>query len=129
MPRPTSQSRRLSKKTPDEGGEAQGGLPHVQGRVVVRERASSGSQADHPQGMESYWREAAGEGASALRVDLPLRLRTPEERRGLLARAPHRQRRGVLAGFGELRQGSGSGQKKTRPARARSSRVAHSQEE
>ena len=69
----------------DESGAAQGGLPNSQGGAVVRRRAPSGFKADHPQSMESHRTEATGQGPSALRVDLPLRLRTPENRKSPLA--------------------------------------------
>ena len=79
---------------------------------VVRGRVPPGPQADHPQGVESHSREAHREGPPALRVELlPLRLRAPENRRGLLVNTPHRRGGGVLLGAGELlRPGSGSGQ-------------------
>ena len=48
------------KKALDEGYEAQGEIPYGEGRVVVRGRAPSGPQADHPQSVESYRRKAAG---------------------------------------------------------------------
>ena len=77
-----ARARGFQKQTPDEGGETQGGLSDDEGgRVVVRVRAPSGPQADHPQSMQSYRREAARQGPPALRVSLPLRLRAPENRR------------------------------------------------
>src|SRR5215208_8487644 len=102
-------NRRLSKKALDEGVETQGSLPDGQGRAVVRGRGSSGPQADRPQGMESHRSKTAREGSPALRVDLPLRLRAPQEWRGPLAHLAHRERRGVLDGFGALRYRSGGG--------------------
>jgi transposase len=48
------------KKALDEGYEAQGEIPHGEGRVVVRRRAPPGPQADYPQSVESYRRKAAG---------------------------------------------------------------------
>src|SRR5215203_1763315 len=102
-PRPTSMSRRLSKKALNEGDEAQGSLPDSQGGAVVRGRSPFGFEADRAQGMESHRSKTAREGPPALRVDLPLRLRAPQERRGPLAHLAHRERRGVLDGFGALR--------------------------
>jgi hypothetical protein len=55
--------------------------------------------------------------------------RALEERRGPLVDPTHRQRGGVLDGFGELRQGSGSGKEQTAPARARRRGMAHGQKE
>jgi hypothetical protein len=42
-------SERLSKKSPEEGGQAQGGPPDGEGAVVARGRAPFGLQGDHPQ--------------------------------------------------------------------------------
>src|SRR5215212_10193842 len=64
----------------------------------------------------------------AIRVDLPLRLRTPRKRRGPLAHPPHRERGTVLGGARELRQGGGSRNEEAHPARGRSSRLAHGEE-
>src|SRR5215216_7675577 len=122
-------SRRLSKKALDEGVETQGSLPDGQGGAVVRGRGSSGPKADHPQSVEPHRPKAACEGPPALRVELPLRLRAPQQRRGPLAHLAHRERRGVLDGFGALRKGSGSGKEKTHHPRTRSGRMAHGKEE
>src|SRR5215207_5764566 len=122
-------SRRLSKKALNEGVETQGSLPDGQGRAVVRGRSPFGFEADRAQGMESHRSKTAREGPPALRVDLPLRLRAPQERRGPLAHLAHRERRGVLDGFGALRKGSGSGKEKTHHPRTRSGRMAHGKEE
>lgn len=57
------EQRRLLKKAPDEGDEAQGGLPDGEGGVVVRGRAPPpGPQAHLTQGMVARGRESAGEG-------------------------------------------------------------------
>src|SRR5215218_1853378 len=61
--------------------------------------------------------EAARRGSPAIRVDLPLRFRTTENRRGPLAHPTHPQRGSFLLGTLQLRQGSGSGQEKAHPAR------------
>src|SRR5829696_1425446 len=80
--------------------------------------------------MESHRSKTAREGPPALRVDLPLRFRAPQQRRGPLAHLlAHRKGGGVLDGFGALRKGSGSGREKTHPARGRSGRMAHGKEE
>src|SRR5215212_10884967 len=79
--------------------------------------------------MEPHRSKTAREGSPALRVDLSLRLRAPQEWRGPLAHLAHRERRGVLDGFGTLRKGSRSGKKKTNHPRTRSGRMAHGKEE
>src|SRR5215210_9162518 len=79
--------------------------------------------------MGSDRTEANGQGPPALRVDLPLRLRAPQERRDPLAHPAQGQRGSVLLGPRTFRQGSRSGQEETHPARARSSRLAHRKEE
>jgi transposase len=129
MPRPTSTSRRPSKKAPHEGLEAQGEVSHGQGGALVRGRAPPGAKADRAQGVVPRGRKAAGEGPPTIRMDLPLRLRSPRQRAGPLAHPPHRERRGVLGGPGAFRQGGGGGQHETHPARAGQRRVAHGQEE
>jgi len=108
VPRPhhkkaNDSEREAFKKAFDEGCSSEGGLPDGEGRAVVRRRASSGPQADHPQGVESHRTQADGQSPSALRVDLPLRLRAPENRSGPLVDPTYRQRRGVLVSFRELR--------------------------
>lgn len=62
-------------------------------------------------------------------MDLPLRLRAPQQRRGPLVDPSYRKRRGILSGFRELRQRSRGGKEKTHPARGRSSRMAHRKEQ
>jgi len=116
------------KKALDEGDEAQGELPDGQGAAVVRGRGPFGFEVDCPQGMESHRSKTAREDPPALRVDLPLRLRAPQQWRGPLAHLAHRKGGGVLDGFGALRKGSGSGKEKTHPARGRSGRMAHGKE-
>ena len=78
-------------------GEAKGGPPDGEGGAVVRRRAPPGPQAHLAQGLVPRGREAAGEGPPALRVDLPLRLRAPENRGGPLADPPHRHNAEVFS--------------------------------
>jgi hypothetical protein len=91
-------------------------------RPGLKSRSSAGCGAPSEKGREFR-------PTSVTSGPTPLRLRAPENRRGPLVDPPHGERGGVLDGFGELRQGSWSGQRETRPARARSSGLAHGKEE
>src|SRR5215210_1751620 len=88
-------------------------------------------------------RKAPGEGPPALRVDLPLRLRAPEDWGSLLPlrlRAPEDwgslladptqdELGGILVGPGAFCQGGRGGHQEARSPRARRGGVAHGQEE
>src|SRR5215210_7110024 len=128
MPKPTSTSGRPLKKAPDEGLEAQGALPHGEGRALVPGRASPGAEADRAQGVFLRGPKDFREGPPTLRVDLPLRLRATQKRGGPLARAAHRERGGLLVGVGALRQRGGGGHEEAHPFGGGPGRMAHSQE-
>src|SRR5215217_3355241 len=78
--------------------------------------------------MEPHRRETADRGPSQIRVDLPLCLRAPQQRKGPLADPTHGKCTGVLHSARELRQGGGSGKEETHRAGSRQGRLAHSEE-
>jgi len=98
MLRPMPPRRRLSKKAPAQAEGARGCLPRGRSASVGRGRGQAGPQAADQKGMGSGGSEAHGQGQKALGVDLPLRLRPPYYRRGVLADLAHGKQGTVLDG-------------------------------
>jgi transposase len=105
---PTHKSRRLSKKSWAEVGEAGGSPSGGEGRAVGLRRGAIGPQAGSKASMGSGGKEAHRSLQQRLQVDLSLRIRLSPERRGLLANFAHRQRGVVLDGCAGVRQRGGS---------------------
>src|SRR4051812_32588568 len=86
MPRgPTLPRRRLSKKSPDEAGEAQAGTSGRRSTVVGGRRDEIRPKAGNSASMGAGGRQTCCPLQERLQVDLPLRLRPAPERGGFLA--------------------------------------------
>ena len=90
-----------------------------------RGRGSPGPKAGDEAGLGSGGGKAHRPLREGIRVDLPLRLRAPGERGGLLAYPTHGQHGAVLAGPAGVRQGGGSRKGKARAVGGGQGRVAH----
>jgi hypothetical protein len=116
MLRPIQSNRRLSKKASraaegDTGGSSAGPRPSVD-----RVRDELGAEAHRPEGVGTPRTKTHCALSQTLQIALPLQLRGPRERGGLLANPPEGRGEGVLCCALPLCKRGGSREGQARPA-------------